>query len=149
MHLEDKNTYDVPKALPNARNSLEFINELSDSLFSDLSDIELSETELESIEKLEKEEKKKQSELSVLLDVGDAHTSKRLETSDLPTDIAESIDKDLIYDKVCADAFRHPIRDHSSIYGNKHGWFFIGGIVGEGDDTSTATADAINKLISR
>lgn len=146
-----ENIDDGIKLPPTVKNSLDFVNDLSDTVFSDLSDIELSETELESIEKLEKEEIKKQNELNPLLMYsGDkSEVVTNLEVVDGQNDSAESIDDGYIYDQMHSESERHPVIDHRSIYGNRHGWYFIGGIVGEGVDTAAATEDAMKKLISR
>lgn len=152
LHLEPKENFDeIIKLPPTVKNSLDFVNDLSDTVFSDLSDIELSETELESIEKLEKEEIKKQNELNPLLSYsGDkAEVVTNLEVVDGQNDSAESIVEGYTYDKMHSENDRHPVIDHRSIYGNRHGWYFIGGIVGEGMDTVAATEDAMKKLISR
>lgn len=149
LHLEPKDNYDEPITLPpTVKNSLDFISDLSDSVFSDISDIELSETELESIEKLEKEEKMKQNELNPLLTYSEDKDTK-LEIIDCQNDSIDSIEEGYIYNQAHTECDRYPILDHSTIYGNKHGWYFIGGIVGEGVDTKVATEDAMNKLISR
>lgn len=152
LHLEPKENFDEPiKLPPTVKNSLDFVNDMSDTVFSDLSDIELSETELESIEKLEKEEIKKQNELNPLLtNSGDkAEVVTNLEVVDSQNDSAESIEEGYTYDQMHSENDRHPVIDHGSIYGNRHGWYFIGGIVGEGVDTVAATEDAMKKLISR
>ncbi|KOB67647.1 putative atpase pp-loop superfamily, partial [Operophtera brumata] len=134
---------------PRVRTCLDYIADLSDNVFSDISDLELSETELDSIEKLEKEEKKKQKELNPLLTYsGDIVESA--DDVDGQDDSAESIER-----CACAGAgeahaqgARPPVPDHRSIHGNRQGWHFVGGIVGEGADTRVATEDAMNKLIN-
>ncbi|XP_026494631.1 uncharacterized protein LOC113399662 isoform X2 [Vanessa tameamea] len=146
LHLEPKKNCDgTIKLPPTVKSSLDFIKDLNDTVFSDISDIELSETELESFEKLEKEEKIKQNELNPLLTYsGD---SPALLQSIDTADSSDSIDG-YYYDEMHDPDDMHPVLDHRSIYGNKHGWYFIGGIVGEGVDTAVATADAMKKLIS-
>ncbi|CAH1636971.1 unnamed protein product [Spodoptera littoralis] len=149
LHLAPKENFDEAiKLPPTVKNPLDFINDLSDSVFSDVSDIELSETELESIEKLEKEEKKKQNELNPLLTYsGDKVTGVEVDYgNDEPDSIAET--GGYTYEQAHRKHESQPIHDHRSIYGNKHGWYFIGGIVGEGVDTRVATEDAMKKLIS-
>lgn len=143
LHLETK---EIQEKLPPVKTSLDFINDLSDNVFSDISDIELSETELESIEKLEKEEKKKQKELNPLL----TYSGDKVESAndiDSQNDSLESIEG-FTYE-THTESERQPVFDHRSIYGNKQGWYFIGGIVGEGADTRIATEVAMKKLISR
>ncbi|KAG6440930.1 hypothetical protein O3G_MSEX001651 [Manduca sexta] len=148
LHLEAKDNYDEPIKLPPAvKNSLDYINDLSDSVFSDISDIELSETEIESIEKLEKEEKKKQNELNPLLTYSDDKETK-LNVIECQNDSIESVENGFVYEHANNESDRHPVVDHRSICGNKRGWYFIGGIVGEGVDTRVATEDAMNKLIN-
>lgn len=115
-------------------------------MFSDISDIELSETELESIEKLEKEEKKKQKELNPLLTYSDDKASIEVDVENDSTDVQ---DDGYSYEQAHSMSEWQPVEDHRIIYGNKHGWYFIGGIVGEGVDTGLATEDAMKKLISR
>lgn len=151
LHLEPKENIDDIKLPPTVKNSIDFVNDLSDTVFSDLSDIELSETELESIEKLEKQEIKKQNEMNPLLMYsGDkSEIVTNLEVIDSHNNSAESIDDGYIYNQMHNESERHPVIDHRSIYGNRHGWYFIGGIVGEGVDTAAATEDAMKKLISR
>ncbi|XP_047533818.1 diphthine--ammonia ligase [Vanessa atalanta] len=146
LHLEPKKNCDgTIKLPPTVKSSLDFIKDLNDTVFSDISDIELSETELESFEKLEKEEKIKQNELNPLLTYsGD---SPALLQSIDTADSSDSVDG-YYYDEMHDPDDMHPVLDHRSIYGNKHGWYFIGGIVGEGVDTAVATADAMKKLIS-
>lgn len=61
----------------------------------------------------------------------------------------ESVDGTDCYSDEDDESHRQPVVDHRSIYGNKHGWYFIGGVVGEGHDTAVATEDAMKKLISR
>lgn len=143
LHLEPKSNIDgTIKVPPIVKNCFDF-KDLSDSVFSDISDIE--ESELESIEKLKIEEEKKQKELNPLI----SYEGK----SDIGTDInepnEEEIDNGYYYDDGPNEGDRFPIIDHSSIHGNRHGWFYISGIVGEASDTGKATEDAINKLISR
>ncbi|KAH9637441.1 hypothetical protein HF086_012054 [Spodoptera exigua] len=147
LHLAPKENFEAIKLPPTVKNPLDFVNDLSDSVFSDISDIELSETELESIEKLEKEEKKKQNELNPLLTYsGDKVTGVEV---DYGNDEADSIaEAGYTYEQAHRKHESQPIHDHRSIYGNKHGWYFIGGIVGEGVDTRVATEDAMKKLIS-
>lgn len=149
LHLEPKENCDEPLQLPPIiKNSLDYLNDLSDSVFSDISDIELSETEIESIEKLEKEEKMKNSaELNPLLTYS-PDKENNLDIIHKLNDSAEVLDNGYVYEQTNDDRSSHTITDHRSIYGNKHGWYFIGGIVGEGIDTRVATEDAMNKLIS-
>lgn len=150
LHLETKENYD--ENLPPIKNALDYIGDLSDTVFSDISDIELSETELESIEKLEKEEKlkleKEKNELNPLL----TYSGDKVDTSSVDidghNDSLESLDEGYSYESH-NDSERQPVLDHRTIFGNKHGWYFIGGIVGEGVDTRIATEDAMKKLISR
>lgn len=148
LHLAPKENFDEAiKLPPTVKNPLDFVNDLSDSVFSDISDIELSETELESIEKLEKEEKKKQNELNPLLTYsGDKVTGVEVDYQDESDSIA--VADGYTYEQAHSKHEGQPILDHRSIYGNKHGWYFIGGIVGEGVDTRLATEDAMKKLIS-
>ncbi|XP_063538838.1 uncharacterized protein LOC134748038 [Cydia strobilella] len=138
VHLEPKALETPIELPPTVKNALDYVNDLSDTVFSDLSDIELSETELESIEKLEKEEKKKHKELNPLLNTQDSIDADQ-------NDSVESIGYN--YD-IHGHREIHPVLDHSSIYGNSHGWYYIGGIVGEGVDTALATKDAMKKLIN-
>lgn len=141
LHLETKEN---DEKLPPVKTSLDYIGDLSDNVFSDISDIELSETELESIEQLEKEEKKKQNELNPLL----TYSGDKVDSANIDShDSLESVEG-FVYETHNEDE-RQPVLDHRSIYGNKQGWFFIGGIVGEGVDTRIATEDAMKKLISR
>lgn len=149
LHLAPKENFDEAiKLPPTVKNPLDFVNDLSDSVFSDISDIELSETELESIEKLEKEEKKKQNELNPLLTyAGDKVTNVEVEYQNDEDSI--EVPAGYTYEQAHSKHESLPILDHRSIYGNKHGWYFIGGIVGEGVDTRLATEDAMKKLISR
>lgn len=150
LHLAPKENFDETiKLPPTVKNPLDFVNDLSDSVFSDISDIEMSETELESIEKLEKEEKKKQKELNPLLTYsGDKVTSVEVEyQNDTESDSIQLAG--YTYEQAHSKHESQPIVDHRSIFGNKHGWYFIGGIVGEGVDTRLATEDAMKKLISR
>ncbi|XP_063364886.1 uncharacterized protein LOC134653450 [Cydia amplana] len=138
VHLEPKAQETPIELPPTVKNALDYVNDLSDTVFSDLSDIELSETELESIEKLEKEEKKKHKVLNPLLNTQDSVDTDQ-------NDSVESIGYN--YD-MHGHREIHPVLDHSSIYGNSHGWYYIGGIVGEGVDTALATKDAVKKLIN-
>ncbi|CAH0400034.1 unnamed protein product [Chilo suppressalis] len=148
LHLEPKENLDEIKLPPTIKTALDFVGDLSDTVFSDISDIELSETELESIELLEKEEKKKQ-ELNPLLIYNDkSDVSASLDVTDCQNDSAESIEDGYNYDETHNQFSKQPIVDHRSIYGNRHGWYFIGGIVGEGVDTGLATEDAMKKLIT-
>ncbi|VVD05042.1 unnamed protein product [Leptidea sinapis] len=146
-HLEPKDDYDGTIKLPiNVKNSFEFVKDLSDTVFSDISDIDLSESELESIEKLEIEEKKKQEELNPLINYeGRKFLDKNESVDHIEDDVAED---GYYYDEVHNESNKFPVVDHRSIFGNKHGWFYIGGIVGEGSDTALATGDAMRKLIS-
>lgn len=150
LHMEPKENFDgTIKLPPSVKNSIDFVNDLSNTVFSDLSDIELSETELESIEKLEKEEIKKQNELNPLLTCsGDKSEVTNLEV-DSHNESTESINERYTYEQMHNDNEVQPVLDHRSIYGNRHGWYFVGGIVGEGADTAVATEDAMKKLISR
>ncbi|CAB3255553.1 unnamed protein product [Arctia plantaginis] len=145
MHLEPKDHFD-DKLPPTVKKPLEFVSDLSDSVFSDISDIELSETELESIEKLEKEEKKKQKELNPSLTNSDDKASLEVEIENDCTDCVQ--EEGYSYEQAHSEKEWHPVVDHRCIYGNKHGWYFIGGIVGEGADTGLATEDALKKLIN-
>lgn len=145
LHLEPKENYDETNKLPlTVKNSLDFVKDLNDTVFSDISDIELSETELESIEKLEKEEIIKQNELNPLLTYSGDNANIDGDSNEL-----EDSEDGYYYDEMNDLDDIHPVLDHRSIYGNKHGWYFIGGIVGEGVDTKLATEDAMKKLISR
>ncbi|CAK1543026.1 unnamed protein product [Leptosia nina] len=141
LHLEPKPDFDGTVKLPPAvKNSFDF-KDLSDAVFSDISDIE--ESELESIEKLKIEEEKKQMELNPLI----SYEGK----ADVLTDDVEAneeTDDGYYYEEEPDETCKLPVIDHRSICGNRHGWFFIGGIVGEGIDTARATDDAINKLIN-
>lgn len=147
LHLEPKEDFDGRIQLPpTVKSSLDFIKDLNDTVFSDISDIDNSETEIDSIEKLEKEEKLKQNELNPLLTYSgekDANVALKDDQDD-----NESIEDDC-FDETYDQDTLGPVLDHRSIYGNKQGWYFIGGIVGEGVDTFVATQDAMNKLISR
>ncbi|XP_063828857.1 uncharacterized protein LOC135078201 [Ostrinia nubilalis] len=146
LHLEAKRgVEDGIKLPPTVKSALDFVSDLSDTVFSDISDIELSETEIESIEKLEKEEKKKQTELNPLLTYNE---KSELDGADSQNDSADSIEDGYCYEEFDSQFEKQPIADHRSIYGNRHGWYFIGGIVGEGVDTRQATEDAMKKLIS-
>lgn len=149
LHLAPKDNFEeVINLPPTVKKPLDFVSDLSDSVFSDISDIELSETELESIEKLEKEEKKKQNELNPLLTYsGDKVSSVEVEYQNDEDSI--EVPPGYTYEQAHSKHEVQPIFDHRSIYGNKHGWYFIGGIVGEGVDTRLATEDAMKKLISR
>ncbi|XP_060804149.1 uncharacterized protein LOC106130468 isoform X1 [Amyelois transitella] len=142
LHLEPKDNTEL-KLPPNVKNSLDFVGDLSDTVFSDLSDIELSEAEIDSIEKIEKEEKKKQKELNPLLTYSGDRT--------------EAVDEDKTDETDCIDGYSyeeplegytHVVEDHRTIYGNKHGWYYIGGVTGDGADTVLATEDAMKKLIN-
>ncbi|XP_038212447.1 diphthine--ammonia ligase [Zerene cesonia] len=145
LHLEPKENYDGTINLPlTVKNSLDFINDLSDTVFSDISDID--ESEIDSIEKLKIEEEKKQKELNPLISY-DRQTDKREEIVNQSDDDLE--EDDYYYDDVSDESEKLTVIDHRSIYGNRHGWYFIGGIVGEGVDMAVATDDAMNKLISR
>lgn len=146
LHLEDKENCETIKLPPTVRNSLDFVKDLSETVFSDISDIELSETELESIEKLEKVEKVKTNELNPLLTYSGDQV-EGLNASDVEND--ENVEDGYYYDEVHDSSEIQPVLDHRTIYGNRHGWYFIGGIVGEGVDTAVATVDAMKKLISR
>ncbi|KAL0878590.1 hypothetical protein ABMA27_003673 [Loxostege sticticalis] len=149
LHLEPKeNIGDNFQLPPTVKNALDFVSDLSDTVFSDISDIELSETEIESIEKLEKEEKKKQTELNPLLTYNEKSESTSLDATDSQNDSAESIEDGYSYEEANSQYEKQPVLDHRSIYGNRHGWYFIGGIVGEGVDMLLATEDAMKKLIS-
>ncbi|XP_068627850.1 uncharacterized protein [Battus philenor] len=150
LHLEPKNNLNGPTQLPpTVKNSLDFVNDLNDAVFSDLSDIELSESELESIEKLEKG--KKEDDLNPLLTYSREakDISANLEAADdCQKDSVENIEVGYNYDYTYSESVKHPVIDHRCIYGNSHGWYFIGGIVGEGLDTAVATEDAMKKLIN-
>ncbi|XP_053608936.1 uncharacterized protein LOC128674442 isoform X2 [Plodia interpunctella] len=144
LHLEAKCNSDV-KLPPSIKSSLDFVGDLSDTVFSDLSDIELSESEIESIEKIEKEEKKKQKELNPLLTY----------SGDRPDEVDEVDKRDESVDYIDGYSYEEPpggythtVEDHSTIYGNKHGWYFIGGVTGVAADTASATQDALKKLIN-
>lgn len=144
LRVEQKADFDGEIILPPAvRNAFDF-KDLSDSVFSDISDIE--ESELESIEKLKIEEEKKQKELNPNISY-DGNANNR--SDDVDNSNEEETEDGYYYDEGHNENDRFPIIDHSSIYGNGHGWFYIGGIVGEASDTAMATEDAINKLISR
>ncbi|CAH0755131.1 unnamed protein product [Diatraea saccharalis] len=148
LHLEPKPTSDTNKLPPTIKSALDFVGDLSDTVFSDISDIELSETELESIEMLEKEEKKKQ-EMNPLLTYNEkSEVSTSLDVIDCQNDSTESVEDGYDYEEAHSQFEKQPIADHRSIYGNRHGWYFIGGIVGEGVDTGLATEDAMKKLIT-
>ncbi|XP_069359806.1 uncharacterized protein [Maniola hyperantus] len=142
LHLEHKENYETIKLPPTVRNSLDFVKDLSDTVFSDISDMELSETELESIEKLEKVDK---NELNPLLTYSGDNV-KALNLSD--NEYEESVEDGYYYDEMHGSSEIQPVLDHRTIYGNRHGWYFIGGIVGEGVDTAVATTDAMKKLIN-
>ncbi|CAK1582896.1 unnamed protein product [Parnassius mnemosyne] len=150
LHLEAKENYCEPTQLPpTVKNSLDFVNDLNDTVFSDLSDIELSESELE-FEKLE-QKKKEEEDVNPLLTYSreGCDISANLEAADdYQIDNTESIEVGYNYDHMCNESAKHPVIDHRSIYGNSHGWYFIGGIVGEGLDTAVATEDAMKKLIN-
>lgn len=148
LHLETKENYDEKIKLPPiVKNSLDFVKDLSDTVFSDISDVELSETEIESIEMLEQEEKIKQNDQNPLLTyAGDNEVD--LDTTD-SQNYTDSLEGGYYYDEVHDASEMHPVKDHRSIYGGKQGWYFIGGVVGDGVDTTLATEDAMKKLISR
>jgi hypothetical protein len=153
LHLEPKdNADDAIELPPTVRNSLDFVSDLSDTVFSDISDIELSETELESIEKLEKEEKKKKErrkqELNPLLTYNEK-SEVSTNVDDSQNESGDSFDEGYSFEEAHSQYERQPIADHRSICGNRHGWYFVGGIVGEGVDIRVATEDAMKKLISR
>lgn len=152
LHLETKSDYSEPTQLPpTVKTSLDFVNDLNDTVFSDLSDIELSESELESIEKLEKG-KKEEDNINPLLAYSreGVDISANLEAADdIQNDIIDNVEVGYSYDHMCSEGAKHPVIDHRRIYGNSHGWYFIGGIMGEGFDTALATEDAMKKLISR
>lgn len=143
LHLEEKNEeFCLPIAM---KNTLDFVNDLSDSVFSDISDLDLSENELESIEKLEKEEKIKEAEkLNPLLTLSNDKENSNLDVENHHSDDQEGYS----YEDVNKDTIIQPIEDHSTIFGNKHGWYFIGGIIGEGVDAEAATENAMKKLFS-
>ncbi|XP_059062770.1 uncharacterized protein LOC131855508 [Achroia grisella] len=143
LHVEPKENAEA-KLPPTVKSSLDYINDLSDSVFSDLSDIEASESEIESIEKLEKEEKKKQKELNPLL----TYSGDRTDVSSV--DENDSIDNTdgFHYERADDECHIQPVLDHRTIYGNKHGWYFIGGVIGDGVDIRVATEDAMKKLIN-
>ncbi|XP_061376883.1 uncharacterized protein LOC116770905 [Danaus plexippus] len=147
LHLETKENYDEKIKLPPiVKNSLDFVKDLSDTVFSDISDVELSETEIESIEMLEQEEKIKQNDQNPLLTyAGDNEVD--LDTTD-SQNYTDSLEGGYYYDEVHDASEMHPVKDHRSIYGGKQGWYFIGGVVGDGVDTTLATEDAMKKLIS-
>ncbi|KAM3962015.1 uncharacterized protein ACR2FA_003909 [Aphomia sociella] len=148
LHLEPKENVNTILP-PTVKNSLDYVNDLSDTVFSDLSDLEQSETELESIEKLEKEEKKKQKELNPLLTYsGDRTDVSNTEELDHHNDSIDNIEDGYNYEQADDDCHRLPVLDHRTIYGNKHGWYFIGGITGDGEDMRVATEDAMKKLIN-
>ncbi|CAH2041533.1 unnamed protein product, partial [Iphiclides podalirius] len=149
LHLEAKEDFSEPQLPPTVKSSLDFVNDLNDTVFSDLSDIELSESELESIEKLEKE--KKEDDINPLLTYSreGIDISANLEAADdLHNDTTDNVELGYNYDHMCSESAKHPVIDHRCIFGNSHGWYFIGGIVGEGNDTALATKDAMKKLIS-
>ncbi|KAI5646301.1 diphthamide synthase domain-containing protein [Phthorimaea operculella] len=144
VHLEPKDKTDGTIILPpTVKNALDFVSDLNETIFSDLSDIELSESEMESIEKLEKEERIKQKELNPLL----TYAGDKPETIEIDGVEEDSIEDGYTYEHTENDR-ELVVLDHRSIFGNKHGWYFIGGIVGEGIDTAMATDDAVKKLIS-
>ncbi|XP_049874929.1 uncharacterized protein LOC126373018 [Pectinophora gossypiella] len=146
LHLEPKENFEETINLPpTVKNCLDFVSDLSDTVFSDLSDIELSESEFESMEKLEKEEIKKQNELNPLLTYSGDKSEDNVDAVE-EKDGPDCIGDGYMYEH--NESERQAVVDHRSIYGNKHGWYFIGGIVGEGVDTADATEDAMKKLIS-
>lgn len=67
LHLEPKPN-DVNDAIPlyMVKNSLDYISDLNESSYSDLSDIELSESELENTEHITKQRRQSMSESAVL-----------------------------------------------------------------------------------
>ncbi|CAG4961834.1 unnamed protein product [Colias eurytheme] len=144
LHLEPKENFDgTIKLPPTVKNSLDFIKDLSDTVFSDISDID--ESEIDSIEKLKIEEEKKQKVLNPLISY-EGQADKREEMVSQSEDELE--EDDYYYDDVPVESEKLTVVDHRSIYGNRHGWYFIGGIVGEGVDMAVATDDAMNKLIN-
>ncbi|KPJ06585.1 ATP-binding domain-containing protein 4 [Papilio machaon] len=148
LHLETKENSGEPTQLPpTVKNSLDFVNDLNDTVFSDISDIELSESELESIEKLEKGKEEELNQLLTYSREGKDISATLDAADDSQIDSIESIEVGYNYDHMCNESMKHPVIDHRSIYGNRHGWYFIGGIVGEGHDTALATEDAMKKLI--
>ncbi|KPI92630.1 ATP-binding domain-containing protein 4 [Papilio xuthus] len=148
LHLETKENSGEPTQLPpTVKNSLDFVNDLNDTVFSDISDIELSESELESIEKLEKGKDDELNQLLTYSREGKDISATLDAADDSQIDSIESIEIGYNYDHMCNESLKHPVIDHRSIYGNRHGWYFIGGIVGEGHDTALATEDAMKKLI--
>lgn len=150
LHLETKENSGEPYQLPpTIKNSLDFVNDLNDTVFSDISDIELSESELESIEKMEKGGEEELNQLLSYSREGKDISATLDAADDSQIDSMESIEVGYNYDYLCDESLTHPVIDHRSIYGNNHGWYFIGGIVGEGHDTALATEDAMKKLISR
>ncbi|XP_045522141.1 diphthine--ammonia ligase isoform X1 [Pieris brassicae] len=143
LHVEPKADFNGEIILPPAvKNAFDF-KDLSDSVFSDISDIE--ESELESIEKLKIEEEKKQKELHPLISY---EGNVNIRADDVDNSNEDVTEDGYYYDEGHNENDRFPIIDHSSIYGNGQGWFYIGGIVGEASDTAKATEDAINKLIN-
>lgn len=154
LYLEPKADFNEDIRLPpSVKTTLDFVNDLSDSVFSDISDIDLSETELESIEKLELEEKMKQADnnLNPLLTYTSNDKLEQSTSIDLPdgyNESTDSIEEGYSYDEMHNVSKTQPLHDHRTIYGNNHGWYFIGGIVGEGMDTGVATEDVMKKLIS-
>lgn len=176
FHLEDKPNFNESIQLPRSvKNAFDFVNDLSESVYSDMSDIEMSETEIETIERLENTNADEDTTLnSLVVNYSDDNFNTKLDLNqempikeeirlETPDDVVkkclsphklrirtESGDMNLISmnlsNQICYESENIIIEDASSIYGNNSGWYFIGGIVGEGQDSEEATSNAMDKL---
>lgn len=133
IHLEPKQTSDFRDYV--IKNSLDFISELNSSSYIDLSDPDLTDTELEFIDK-ENFGKLKGSQSHP----GAFSRSQSLNSATKNHSLEEQVDElKIVYETT-------PLRNEPHVVANSKGWHWISGIQGEGETTFEGITSAMNRL---
>ena len=134
LHLEPKDPSEFKEYV--IKNSMDFINELNSSSYSDLSDPDLTDTELEFIEK---ENFAKQS------GVPGSHRGSFSRSQSLNMTKNNSLEQETP-EEVKFEYEQVALQNQPHIVSNSKGWHWISSIQGEGETTRDGMTNAMNRL---
>lgn len=134
LHLEPKYPADFKEYV--IKNSLDFINELNSSSYSDLSDPDLTDTELEFIEK---ENFAKQAGFTI------SHHGSFSRSQSLNMTKNNSLEQEPP-EELKFEYEQMPLQNEPHVVSNSKGWHWISSIQGEGETTKDGITNAMNRL---
>ncbi|CRK99013.1 CLUMA_CG012131, isoform A [Clunio marinus] len=138
LHLEAKEPSDFKEYV--IKNSLDFINELNSSSYSDLSDPDLTDTELEFIEK---ENFAKHSGMPSSHSGSLAGNFSRSQSMNMTKN--NSLEQETL-EEMKFEYEQNRLENQPHVVSNSKGWHWISSIQGEGETTKDGVEKAMNQL---